>query len=170
MRERWHENILKLRLVDERGEVRGAKWPSVRELKRAGMSHPFRFYAQVGFWPNAVVQISIYGASLVLFLVLEAVLFSAFGFALFPEPYNGPFNEAVSIALPLLWFVVTICAAVKVYNMRSTTKYVCTLLKYGKCPWCLYDLSGSVADEDGLTTCPECGGVWQIDDVPACGG
>ncbi|MEX2218925.1 MAG: hypothetical protein WD749_09215 [Phycisphaerales bacterium] len=28
-----------------------------------------------------------------------------------------------------------------------------------RCPWCTYDLSGSPA-QGGLTTCPECGGVW----------
>jgi len=170
MRERWHENIVRLRLVDGRGEVRGIKWPSVRALERSGIRHPYRFLAQVGIWFNSVVALAICGASLVLFLVLESVLFSVFGFALLPDPTSGTFYSEVAIALPVLWSVLTMAAAIKVYNMQSAPKYVRTMLRHDKCPWCLYDLSGRVAASDGRTTCPECGGVWEMEDAPARDG
>jgi hypothetical protein len=169
MRERWHENILTLRLVDDRGEVRGIKWPSVRALKRAGIRRPYRFLAQVGMWPNAVMLIAVYGGSFVLFLVIERVLFSAFGFGLVLEPSPGTFNSTVAMVSQVLWYLLTTVAAIKVYNVRSAPKYVRTMLKHGKCPWCLYDLSGSVAASDGRTTCPECGGVWKMAGGPVSG-
>jgi hypothetical protein len=40
----------------------------------------------------------------------------------------------------------------------------------GTCPACMYDLSGSVAESDGCTVCPECGAAWRVGGRGDAGG
>jgi len=47
-------------------------------------------------------------------------------------------------------------AGLRVY-LRETSA---AMVRAGECPCCAYRLEELVADADGLTTCPECGGGW----------
>ena len=86
------------------------------------------------------------------------------------EFFDFLYKMLIGTGAGAIWLVFAIGISIKFLNRSLAPRYRHGLLAHGKCPWCLYDLSGSVADEGGLTTCPECGGVWKMGDVPACDG
>ena len=51
-------------------------------------------------------------------------------------------------------------AALMVFGQPAiAARYKREMLRLPRCPWCIYDLTGTPV-ESGSRTCPECGGGW----------
>jgi hypothetical protein len=69
---------------------------------------------------------------------------------------------ALSFALGFGMFMWTcIFLRLQVRRVPTSPLYVSHVLDLGRCPACLYQLAGQVAEPDGCVVCPECGGAWR---------
>lgn len=61
----------------------------------------------------------------------------------------------------ICWGVFFGALVSRTYNTRPASM-ARAYLKHRHCPACMYSLAAVPAREDGLTVCPECGGVWEV--------
>lgn len=76
-------------------------------------------------------------------------------------PDSSPFwlRLVVMFALiPVLWLLFDLIF-LRWFRVRYRVSYVRASLRHGRCPFCMYDLSGTPAAADTIV-CSECRGVW----------
>ena len=162
MSPRWLEAFWTLRCVDQRGDSRAVKYPSLQRLKRMGLPHPYRSFLRISpAWWFPVFMLPMLG-----FLALRYLALSLFGVQSYIQLWTytvlGLPRGAVYLSVGALYFFVTFGVLAQFSNRFIPLRYVHELLANDRCPWCAYDLSGGEKDADLQTTCPECGGVWRM--------
>ena len=67
-------------------------------------------------------------------------------------------SMGITAAIIALYLTIGTAPAAMAYRRAHAAH----LIAARRCPWCLYDLSGTPKDHHDLTTCPECGGRWRL--------
>ncbi|MEX2218923.1 MAG: hypothetical protein WD749_09205 [Phycisphaerales bacterium] len=154
---------------DARGQNRRVPFPNLLSLHRQKLPRPFRLFLHIISWRMPAV---------VLPIAMLAMAAHLLGFRLWSRHVVDPWMAAATAnpgaaapppsMIPLFaaqfsgiaLMAAAFLALTPTLNRALARRYTTALLRLARCPWCSYDLSGSPA-EDGLTTCPECGGIWE---------
>ena len=82
--------------------------------------------------------------------------------SLFHVVIKGNVGFGATLALVSVILLVIVLIARRPLVDEYVAEHTAATLDASLCPWCLYTLSETPPDDEGLTTCPECGGVWQL--------
>lgn len=78
----------------------------------------------------------------------------------------GPFALAVTLFSPVSSTLIVVVLTAGVAIMSGASRVLASsrrrIVDRGHCPACLYSLGEIEADQDHVTTCPECGGGWDL--------
>lgn len=78
----------------------------------------------------------------------------------------GPFALAVTLFSPVSSTLIVVALTAGVAIMSSASRVLARsrrrIVDRARCPACLYSLGEIEADRDEITTCPECGGGWDM--------
>lgn len=78
----------------------------------------------------------------------------------------GPFALAVTLFSPVSSTLILVALTAGVAMMSGASRVLARsrrrIVDLGRCPTCLYPLRDIESEADEITTCPECGGGWDM--------